>query len=149
MYTYVIWGTLFSDCNIRRKYFYLNLHLVVLFKGNHPTHDDDGQTINDIEKRFIAFNCQLKKLNRQILLSWFDIRFTGYKPEFNFLVGSNLDEPKFFFLKISRKGKLLYLFILISRLSTHLLLELYFWWIPGRKKRVSICFSNFILKIPI
>jgi hypothetical protein len=32
---------------------------------------------------------------------------------------------------------------------THLLLEQYFWWIPGRKKRVSIFFSNFILKIPI
>ena len=75
---------------------------------------------------------------------------TEYKPEWRrFLVGLNLDGPKFFFLKISRKVKILCLFILISRLSTHLLLEQYFWWIPGRLKRVSICLSNFILKIDI
>ena len=33
------------------------------FKGGHPSHDDYGKTIDDVEKRFFAFNCQLKKLN--------------------------------------------------------------------------------------
>ena len=89
------------------------------FKGTTPIQDDYGKFICDIEKRFFAFNCQLKKLNREILLSWFDIRFTGYKPECNFLVGSNLGGPKFFFLKISRKVEFLCFFVLISRLSTH------------------------------
>jgi hypothetical protein len=64
-----------------------------------------GKIIDDIEKRFLAFNCRLKKLNREILLSCFDIRFTGYKPECNFLVGSNLDGTKIYYLKISRKVK--------------------------------------------
>jgi hypothetical protein len=72
------------------------------------------------ETFFFAFNCQLKMLNSEILLSWFDIRFTEYKPECNFLEGSNLDRPKYFFPKISRKVKFLCLLILISRLSTHL-----------------------------
>ena len=70
---------------------------VVFFKGGHPSYDDYGKTIEDIEKCFFAFNCQLKKLNVEILWSWFDIRFTGYKPESNFLVGSNLGGPRFFF----------------------------------------------------
>ena len=74
-----------------------NLSKVLFFRLAHPSHGDYEKTIGDIEKRFFAFNCQLKNLNREILLSWFDIRFTGYKPEFNFLVGSNLDGPKFFF----------------------------------------------------
>jgi hypothetical protein len=34
-----------------------------------PSHDDYGKTIGDIEKKFFAFNCQLKKLNEEILLS--------------------------------------------------------------------------------
>ena len=33
------------------------------------THDDYEKTIGDIEKRFFAINCQLKKLNGEILLS--------------------------------------------------------------------------------
>jgi hypothetical protein len=42
---------------------------VVFFKGTTPIHDDYGKIIADIEKRFFAFNCQLKKLNGEILLS--------------------------------------------------------------------------------
>ena len=40
---------------------------VVFFKGGHPSHDYHGKTIADIEKCFFAFNCQLKKLNVEIL----------------------------------------------------------------------------------
>jgi hypothetical protein len=50
-----------------------------------------------IEKVFFAFTWLLKKLNGGILFIRFDIWFTGYKPEFNFLVGSNLGGPKNFF----------------------------------------------------
>jgi hypothetical protein len=64
------------------------------FKSTNPSHADYGKTIGDIDKRFFAFNCQLKNLNVEILLSLFDIRFTGYKPECIFLVGSNLDGSK-------------------------------------------------------
>ena len=33
------------------------------FKGCHVSDDDYGTTIDDIEKRLFAFNCQQKKLN--------------------------------------------------------------------------------------
>ena len=49
-------------------YFY-TISKVVFFKEATPSHDDYGKTIVDIEKRFFAFNCQLKKLNGEILLS--------------------------------------------------------------------------------
>jgi hypothetical protein len=37
-------------------------------------HDDYGKTIDDIEKRFLAFNCKLKKLNGDFFLFY---RTTG------------------------------------------------------------------------
>jgi hypothetical protein len=96
---------------------------------------------------FFAFNCQLKKLNGEILSSWFDIRFTGCESECNFLIGSNLDRRKNKFPKISRKVKFLCFLIFISQLSTHLLHELlYFWWIPGRKNEFRLLFSIFYWK---
>ena len=39
----------------------------IFFKGGHPSHDYHGKTIADIEKWFFAFNCQLKKLDVEIL----------------------------------------------------------------------------------
>jgi hypothetical protein len=40
--------------------------------------DDYGKTIGDIEKRFFAFNCQLKKLKiKKFCLFSSDYRFTG------------------------------------------------------------------------
>jgi hypothetical protein len=42
---------------------------VVFFRTTTPSHDDYEKTICDIEKRFFAFNYQLKKLNGEILLS--------------------------------------------------------------------------------
>jgi hypothetical protein len=38
------------------------------FEWATPTHGDYGKTIEDIEKRFFVFNCQLIKLNGEILL---------------------------------------------------------------------------------
>jgi hypothetical protein len=35
-----------------------------LFKGGHPSHDDYGKTIDDIEKRFFAFNCQKSSIEK-------------------------------------------------------------------------------------
>jgi hypothetical protein len=48
---------------------YLRSVKVIFFMWAHPTHDDYEKTIGEIEKRFFAFNCQLKELNREILLS--------------------------------------------------------------------------------
>jgi hypothetical protein len=39
------------------------------FRTTTPCHDDYRKTIGDIEKRLFAFNCQLKKLNGEILFS--------------------------------------------------------------------------------
>ena len=36
---------------------------VIFLRWAHPSHDDYGETISDIEKLFFGFNCPLKKLN--------------------------------------------------------------------------------------
>jgi hypothetical protein len=41
---------------------------------HHPSHDDYGKTIDDIEKRFFAINCQQKNLNRK---NFSDYWFSG------------------------------------------------------------------------
>ena len=47
-------------------FFKFALTKVVFFKEHHPSHDNYGKTIDDTEKRFLAFNCQEKKLNREV-----------------------------------------------------------------------------------
>jgi hypothetical protein len=37
-------------------------------KGRHSSHDDYGKTVDDIEKRFFACNCQQKNLNRETFI---------------------------------------------------------------------------------
>jgi hypothetical protein len=52
---------------------------VIFFRWATPSHDDCGKTIDDIEKRFFAFNCQLKKLNREkIFRTSFDFFRTNF-----------------------------------------------------------------------
>jgi hypothetical protein len=36
---------------------YFTLSLGSFFRSTHPSHDDHGKTIGDIENRFFAFNC--------------------------------------------------------------------------------------------
>jgi hypothetical protein len=122
---------------------------VFFFRSTHPSHDDYGKTIGDIEKRFFAFTCQLKKLNGEILLSWFDIRFTGYKPEFNFLVGSNLGGPKISFPKISRKVKCFVCLFLYHDCRHIYCLNYIFDEFLEEKTSFDFFFSYFLLKIPI
>ena len=45
------------------------------FRSTHPSHDDYEKTIGNIDKRFFAFNCQLKKLNGEIFIFFSDYRF--------------------------------------------------------------------------
>ena len=52
--------------NILKKNIVKVVSLGIFFKATTPTHD--GKTIGDIEKRFFAFNCQLKKPNGEILI---------------------------------------------------------------------------------
>ena len=44
----------------------------------HLYHDDQEKTIGDIKKKFVAFNCQLKKLCREILFWFISLLVTGY-----------------------------------------------------------------------
>jgi hypothetical protein len=44
------------------------LPLGSFFLGGHPSHEDYGKTKDDIEKKFFAFNCQLKKLNGKFFI---------------------------------------------------------------------------------
>ena len=78
-----------------RKILLYNIFWINFLGGSHPSHDDYGKTIDNIEKRFFAFKCQLKKLSGEIIkLIWHQVH--RIKPECNFLVGSNLDGPIFF-----------------------------------------------------
>jgi hypothetical protein len=52
------------------------------FRWAHPSHDDYGKTIGDIEQRFFAFNCQLKKLNGETFSFSSDYQFTGNRRSF-------------------------------------------------------------------
>ena len=69
---------------------------VCSFTGTTTTHYDYEK------KRFIAFNCRQNKLNEEIFVVSFEIRFTGYKPECNFWWVQISVDPHFL-LEISRK----------------------------------------------
>jgi hypothetical protein len=49
---------------------------VVFSKGTTPIQDDNGKTVGDIEKRFSAFNFQLKKRNGEFLSFFLDNRLS-------------------------------------------------------------------------
>ena len=49
---------------------------VIFFKGSYPSHDDNGKTIDNIEKRFFAFNYQQKSSIKKKII-FFGLPVTG------------------------------------------------------------------------